>query len=731
MNVLQGRIVVVYIHVVLELDGKGEEFKSLYNDFDPTAPKFTGFETYRGPENLCQYIIQEAKAYVHPDFDPHINLSMVHKNRLAHTFEDDPTAKCVVSATDEDDRLTKTIPDFKEKSKFRKIYDINDRVQESYGEYEKKIVKTRPEHTTRISRLKTFHENEFESMDLIGEEMMKMHRRNVELGLMSTMSGKTSEEIYEHMKLRYFLPQKCSKKALDRLLQSVCLRKAADDKSQSFNLPTRSTYLKLVNKFGYADNQEDSFYKAIQDGLEASNLKKAKNIVDSGVNVNYDPFYVNEQARYQVEYNQMAQNGNPIDGVMVIDVDTENMADDLTEAERSHLKKVGRNISKIIKSINGFSTNAFKYSARYSYRELGMYFTAKYKCILPFGRTIPDLTWTYIFGLMIDPTDVLCLKEGDAPKSLRINGLKGFERDIMFYETYDYELIEHFNGILNLGDDGGASSTMARLLTNLQKLNRHSVQLSCVADERDELVELMDEVFYEMRHQERLSKGYNQSVNSTVSTVEGIVAELQSRNHSIQVIKSKILELTGFGKIASGVSSLAEKKALLSNININFGQEMASLVNNYGNPDLKLQARASFVKHYHHAVETGKGQFAYFLALLASRSPDVDAALVYLLGNRNTLDKFKEIVGVIKRDCENGVTPTSREFKQLPGMVDYRLTEAISLSPIQALKTSTLIGKREIECELFGGMPGVMPFAQKSNDSKPSALGTPSSHKTS
>lgn len=436
----------------------------------------------------------------------------------------------------------------------------------------------------------------------------------------------THEEKVAKFRKLYFAPKSITQVAISCVISSQSLTQ--ENKCQySFNLPAATTVETLAKSLGF--DSIDELEEAVEKGLKMSDnlfLKKNQTSQNSLENADVEPTS-DEKAR--IAYQKMKELGLEFA-----------IESSVNSSDKHHLDE----INAIIKNeTTGFVFMPFKYNMTVTY---SLYF--RLYCLLegyqlPFGRTMPNRTWLYIFSLIIDPFDTLSIKHSRDRFAFMQGGISIIEnheagKKVSNIESYK----ELFQPILTPGHDlGNFKTVFCSVFLGIVKLQNKNIQLiniltefqncmRCISNHNKELINMV--VPRKLENEPAIKIMVEKSTRLTASALS-----ITDKNFDPMDEMCRMLELP----VAKSRVSL---KQLLSPARIEFLHFCAVANSMYHRSFTDSSANFWFLKCMEDASTLGTVA-GYFIKMI--EIPQVQPVLTAILGSRDNMagicKKFKSL----------------------------------------------------------------------------------------
>lgn len=322
--------------------------------------------------------------------------------------------------------------------------------------------------TDTINRIK----EEREAMILEQEATSGIYNTSLELkNLFRTILVKPPklEECRVIFKDHFYSPKNITKKAMSNVIYSATFNKG----TSNYKLPITEMVKRQAELLGYSsiDEMELSIEKSAM-------LKVVSLLAKASGDGKFDQEFLSQQVREVKE---------------ILDTEAVGPGNNLAEGEEvEELDLSFLDIEKELKILGDIdkafdekhAVVPFKFNAPYTYRVLFYFYLNHHDGILPFGRTMPPLSWLYVVSYLFDPNNVLGLRYNIDEYSIKVGGVGILQKAAVQKNITDFNLGRIFSPIVSgQGNSRSLKGLIVSFLTITAKLQLKNKRLSQVKDE--------------------------------------------------------------------------------------------------------------------------------------------------------------------------------------------------------------------------------------------------------
>lgn len=228
----------------------------------------------------------------------------------------------------------------------------------------------------------------------------------------------------------FFLPKNCTGIAMSLITISHVDNHRRIPGQQYHNVPSVKVIEEVAKKLGY------DTIKSFVDDVEQGKLQKALRMIKKivlGTSQKTTPVgdLLEHIGAVDTELAKRDSKFNKMKYIDFEDQDIPIMREDGDSAIVDDLQHI------ISSSKTKLKLMPFVHGVKYTYNVLYYAYLNKYNFILPFGLTIPESTWVYIFCHLIDPNNMLKLRMSPNDYVFKIGGIGLLEKFGMYKETSD------------------------------------------------------------------------------------------------------------------------------------------------------------------------------------------------------------------------------------------------------------------------------------------------------
>lgn len=236
----------------------------------------------------------------------------------------------------------------------------------------------------------------------------------ISLGQVLLTEKLTHSEKLGKAQAEYFLPDNCTEKALSFMALDMIEHNKDPSKGPFFCVPHRNQIQAIAEKNGL-DTVED-LIKTVREGLKTKNIRHLKKLSNQNTDVQTEAVRrLREKRETKLAKRQIPKAEIPDHDTEHIDIEVES-GDDASQ----QIDKINEVLSAKNSEMNFIP---FVYDLQVSYSILYYTYAASQNSKLPFGKTLPDIAWVYVFGLYLDPTNTLGLRQKMDRYIIKIGGV--------------------------------------------------------------------------------------------------------------------------------------------------------------------------------------------------------------------------------------------------------------------------------------------------------------------
>lgn len=512
----------------------------------------------------------------------------------------------------------------------------------------------------------------------IGKSMKKEVKKRMNIALANTIEALASKDIIKETGELYFIPKNMTKKACHRLFQHVANKKVKRRGRVGYGLPAKSDVLKLARMFGYKDL--DEFLEKVKAGMKLKAISSIQDYNDlhetlhkpvvGDLDAEYDRKM--KEARYfqHIQKNPKSEaRGGVIDSTNLIDLN-------MTKENFIEAKTHERHIEYVLESVEGICTAQFKFDLNYTYKTYSMFSTASGTGKLPFGRTIPDLAYVYVLGLLLDPEDNLLLKKTSTAECYSLGGLTLLMKQQALEGGMNTNLIKKLGSIVNYGDSQSKIATIANMTSIFTQLSLQGNRLACLNDERDDLLNKLQATYTKIKIKEAIVDPFHALANLQIGKLRAVLGKLTGPCVTLNELKGNVFDIINI-PLDTRIMPLSEKKDIFAPPVMDLAAKICSMLDEYLQVNgQKDTIKAYIFKLYEDAMIKNRGYFRYMIEVLSNKDGRSELAeKVWFRKHQQRIITIKALLAIVKREIESGDSTHSKKYAKYPGVQDYRARE--------------------------------------------------------
>jgi hypothetical protein len=411
-----------------------------------------------------------------------------------------------------------------------------------------------------------------------------------------------TKELTSELAPFYFLPKNPTKSMLQRVLSSRCAQVL--EKPVLFGLPSKEIINEYASQF---DMTVEELLNEISVGLCVGKENRGAKEDEDGSDIS--------DGDYSLGISELSSE------------DVKGQEDELEE------------VAKVIAS-RGIQFYPFRFGLRFSYSQLAKLFFLSKGYRLPFGRTIPGLSWVYLLSLVLDGENVLNLRVSKDEHTFSLGGMNAVEQAQLSEARSADTLVELYRGF-SKESDSGAIGIVTRVMRTLKRMSLASRKLSELNEMK---VDMHGRALQAVNNAKRSAKIIKDIYPTAYEKYEDLVsmtlAAVQPNTdlHRFRKNAGKALKI-----------NLPEKTPLMSNILfpytgtcLNFMRDIKAMyVQQLENPKHADEIKGKFIRHIHMNSNPETGYMAYLIGYISDRPNDKVLELWFGL-------EFKDVVNYLK-----------------------------------------------------------------------------------
>lgn len=494
-------------------------------------------------------------------------------------------------------------------------------------------------------------EAERDQMDHIADMMGQSYKDQVNLLLSYRKKGVPVDMKRSLAQDYFFLPETCTGQAIALLVIDQTSEVVASAKTLKYNVPSIQTVQELALRMGYRNVEE--FSKDVESGMMMKAMRAVRKITLGDNQSDELPEELTEyltavdtekarddeefQELYNVEY---ADHGKP----------TERIYGNQDEEVDEIKKALGESTTKL-------KLAPFRYGARYTYKILYYAYMNKYYFKLPFGRTIPNLSWLYIFSYLIDPNNMLRLRLNVEESAIRLGSLTLLEKFNFYNSTGDQGLRTMFQSMLkDKSDKTKLSNVVISALTSTIQMEQKKKKMKEIDDE---LSDLKRSIISLTKQAQNILKSNNLDTNSEYKQRCQKLLNLSRiclKDNNPDAILQSFLSSLGLECVANR-PKMQEITDMLSFVSFSMAREMVSKAHLWasGNQEAGAWYVYAMKRHYSGASD----RFSLILKVL--RSSRFEGIAKLLFRDENKLSAVKATINRVETMILESTTSTQRQ----------------------------------------------------------------------
>lgn len=282
----------------------------------------------------------------------------------------------------------------------------------------------------------------------------------------------------------------CSKNITGKAMASTAIDEALALKgvlkdAKRYNLPPKSLIGQLADELGFASirEMEEEFGKGAQ--------VKWLQTIRSAPEGQYSAGYHEVNSYYQkIDTAKATSAKEELGDLMDLIEFGEDNVEFANDEEEKAMMASADDIRKVLsKDSAAIRVMPFTYGKRFTYKLLYYAYLNKYNFKLPFGRTLPDSNWMYVFSYFIDPKNAMGLRMNLENFKLKVGGLPLLEKSLIFDDVFEDQLKQAFRSSLSSAGVTTFQKSLTACLMNIVKIRNVKFKQSELHDEAEDLLE--------------------------------------------------------------------------------------------------------------------------------------------------------------------------------------------------------------------------------------------------
>jgi hypothetical protein len=389
----------------------------------------------------------------------------------------------------------------------------------------------------------------------------------------------STKELAAELGPYYFMPKNPTKAMIQRVLSGRCAQVL--EKPILFGLPSKQSIQVFAEGF---DMTIEELLSEISTGLRVGREKRMENLDDESYDVDED---------YSGDIDEDSKH------------DDDEQEDDLNEVEQ-------------VISLKGIQFYPFRFGLRFSYSQIAKLFFLAKGFRLPFGKSIPELPWVYLLGLVLDGQNVLNLRINHAECTFSLGGMNAIEQTKLSEARCVDNLIELYSGFSKKSDKG-AMGTVTRVMDSLKVMGKAARKLSELNDTKVNL------------HSSAIEASRTASISASNIKAHDPMAYERYENFVTMTVSAiqPNTDLHTFRKNASKALKIQMPKTtpLMANILfpytgtcLNFMRDVKAMYDlQLKEPTQAGEIKGKFIKYIHMSSAPETGYMAYLMAYITDR----------------------------------------------------------------------------------------------------------------
>lgn len=510
-------------------------------------------------------------------------------------------------------------------------------------------------------RIKRLQGREDQVLQMASDSLRKADQVIIKQLTVLLKSKKSRAEMRDELSQYYYLPKNVTKLAMQRIIKTAL----SDSEKNDFGAIRIGVALDLAENFGF-DNME-AFEDAIKSGLGITRLREIRQAFgkemkdaeegddaissegDFDCDVSNHVWYVKEKVAQSKLIEGEKVKGD-LEGLETMSIGS-GSSSHYKENEVKKANEILRERAKVITAKDGISCYPLKFGYTYCYKLYAMYRQLVDKVKTPFGRTLPNLAYVYILGLLVDPENNLGTRYEEADYLIHLGGISIIEKHLLIPDKPNIRLEELFQGLAkDRPTDGGMMGMYGAAVKRIKKLNRLAARLSGLNDKSSDLKERIllksEEIaFYRSNLSEVDRMCFSESVatnNLAINALEG---------GSLKKCKNDVYAALGLGAPVD-VADIADIRFPYTLNCMNFMRRVNGLFQRLDEEKDKLMVEYQFVCLIEDSIQTDAGMMNYLLRILSL--PGHERTLKHWFKSKPKIQNMKTYFATLQRQIEAG-----------------------------------------------------------------------------